>query len=115
MVRFLSHLEGLVFFLVALYLYAENLGNWWIFVALLFLPDIAMVGYFKDKRMGAIIYNIMHNYVLAVVLIAIGSWIQNNIVLLAGIVLLAHVGLDRALGYGMKYATNFKDTHLQRV
>ena len=28
---------------------------------------------------------------------------------------LGHIGMDHALGYGLKYPTAFGDTHLQRV
>jgi hypothetical protein len=75
-----------------------------------------MVGYLKDKELGALLYNLVHNYALALLLTALGVLIaNNNTVSLIGIILIAHVGLDRALGYGLKYSTNFKDTHIQKV
>jgi hypothetical protein len=32
-----------------------------------------------------------------------------------GLIWFAHIGVVRAIGYGLKYPTGFKDTHLQRV
>lgn len=116
MVKLILHIEGLVMFLVALYFYQYFQGNWWLFILLLFTPDISMLGYLKDKRIGAIMYNLMHNYILAVLVVITGEFVfNNNLVTLLGIILVAHVGLDRFLGYGLKYPTDFKHTHLQKV
>lgn len=115
MVKLLLYIEGLVFFLVALYLYQYFQGNWWLFLSLILVPDIAMVGYVRDKKAGAILYNLMHNYVLAVIVISAGYFLNQNLVLHIGLVLLAHVAMDRFFGYGLKYPSHFKDTHMQRV
>lgn len=116
MVKWLLHAEGLALFAFALFLYQTFEGNWWLFLLLLFTPDISMLGYIKDKKLGATLYNLMHNYVLAFILLAVGYWgFPDTLILYVGIILLAHVGLDRSLGYGLKYPTNFKDTHLQKV
>ncbi len=116
MVKKLLHLEGLIFLLTALYFYHLLEGNWILFFALLFTPDISMIGYLKDKRLGAITYNIGHNYVLALIVIGLGFLpLQNSLITQIGIILFAHVALDRLLGYGLKYPSGFKDTHLQKI
>jgi hypothetical protein len=116
MVKKILHLEGLIFFLTALFFYHQLQSNWLVFIVLLFLPDISMVGYLKDKKLGAMLYNLMHNYILALVIIVFGAALfKNTFVELLGIILFAHVGLDRFLGYGLKYPSDFKDTHLQKI
>lgn len=115
-VKYVLHLEGLIVLLGALYFYSQIQGNWWIFAALIFTPDIAMVGYLLNKRVGSYLYNVMHNYLLAVGIIAVGYFLYQNIFIVQlGIILVAHVGMDRFFGYGLKYPSGFKDTHMQRV
>jgi hypothetical protein len=116
MVKLLMHVEGLIIFLSALFLYSQTGGSWWLFLLFLLTPDISMIGYLRDKKLGALLYNLVHNYVLAFILMVVGLFIvPNETIMFAGIILLAHVGLDRLLGYGLKYPSNFKDTHLQKV
>jgi len=116
MVKNILRLEGLFFFLTALYFYQLLHGDWILFIILLFTPDISMIGYLKDKKTGAILYNLVHNYILALLIIAIGLFIvENNTISLIGLILFAHVSIDRFFGYGLKYSTNFKDTHSQKV
>jgi hypothetical protein len=116
MVKKILHLEGFVFFLTALFFYHQLHGNWFIFILLLFTPDISMIGYLKDKKFGAILYNLMHNYITALIIIVTGAAIfTNTFVELLGIILFAHIGLDRFLGYGLKYPNEFKLTHLQKI
>jgi hypothetical protein len=81
----------------------------------LLVPDLSMVGYLSGPRLGAITYNAAHNLVTGLVVLAIG-WIAAIAgVALFGAVLIAHVGMDRALGYGLKLPTDFRDTHLGRI
>ena len=86
----------------------------WLFPALL-LPDVSMVGYAAGSRLGAIAYNFVHNWTLALALLAIGWWSGIESLLLGGALVLAHVGMDRMLGYGLKLPTDFRDTHLGRI
>lgn len=74
-----------------------------------------MIGYLKDKRVGAITYNLGHNYILAAVIFLLGWCLNKNFPLGLGVIWAAHVGIDRFMGFGLKYFTNFKDTHLQKV
>jgi Domain of unknown function (DUF4260) len=82
---------------------------------LLLVPDLSMVGYLVGPVAGAVTYNLAHNLVLGLVLLGIGWFAALAPLALAGAVLLAHVGMDRALGYGLKLPTGFADTHLGRI
>lgn len=115
MVRRILHIEGLAVFLTAVYLYYLLSADWLLFVVLLFTPDISMIGYVKNTRIGAITYNLVHNYALGLAVSLIGVLVSSNLTLSLGLILLAHVGLDRLLGFGLKYPTHFKETHLQKL
>ncbi|MCI0437660.1 MAG: DUF4260 domain-containing protein [Chloroflexi bacterium] len=116
MVRAILQLEGAAIFGAALAFYFfEFEGSWWLFVLLLFSPDLSMVGYLRNVRVGAVTYNLAHNYVAAVAVMVIGLALDSSFVTSLGLVLVAHTGMDRALSYGLKYFTGFKDTHMQRV
>ncbi|GCE49909.1 uncharacterized protein DUF4260 [Thermosporothrix hazakensis] len=108
-------LEGITVFLLALLFYGMRGGNWLLFLLLLFVPDLSMLGYLAGARVGAIIYNLIHAYVLPLALLAFGLIGNNTLLALLALIWLAHIGLDRVLGYGLKYPTFFKDTHLNRV
>jgi hypothetical protein len=104
-------LEGLAALLLTTYLYANEGGSWLLFGTLFFAPDISFAGYLAGPRVGAIIYNVAHSYVGPIALAA-ASLISGRIGLSLAVVWGAHVGFDRALGYGLKYPTAFRDTHL---
>lgn len=115
MVKKILQLEGLFIFLFAAFIYWRLGGNLIIFIILLLVPDLSMIGYIKNKKIGAMIYNSIHNYILATAVIFIGLVLNSNLVVLLGLILTAHIGMDRLFGYGLKYKTDFKDTHMQRV
>jgi Domain of unknown function (DUF4260) len=107
--------ESAVLFVTGVVLYAQLNGNLWFLPGLLLAVDLSMIGYASGPRLGALTYNLAHNLVVAIGMLAIG-WVGAIAPLaLAGAVLLAHVGLDRALGYGLKLPTDFRDTHLGRI
>lgn len=113
--KILLHIEGLAVLLLSIYLYSYFQFNWVLFLVLLFAPDVAMVGYFINRKVGAVLYNIIHTYTLAILIIGCGWLLSHDLVLALGLILSAHIGMDRMVGYGLKYTTNFKDTHLNRV
>jgi hypothetical protein len=83
--------------------------------ALIFVPDLAMLGYLMNARAGAWIYNAFHVYTLPMMLL-VGAFLAGQPVgMQIAVIWLAHIGADRMLGYGLKYESGFKDTHLQRV
>lgn len=86
-----------------------------LFIVALLLPDLSMLGYLRGPHVGAILYNIVHNWATAGLVLLIALVAQSGPLILVGAVLLGHVGIDRALGYGLKYPTAFHDTHLGRI
>ena len=115
MTKVLLHLEGLAVLISSVCLYASNGFSWLLFILLLFVPDLGMVGYMIDKRIGAVIYNIVHTYIFSILLILIGFLLSSDIFLDIGLISAAHIGMDRTCGFGLKYPSDFKDTHMQRV
>ena len=107
--------ESLAVFVVGVLLYLQLNGSALWLLPLLLVPDASMVGYLGNPRLGAITYNLAHNLVTSLVLLGIGWFAAIAPLALAGAVLLAHVGMDRTLGYGLKLPTDFKDTHLGRI
>lgn len=108
-------LEGLGVFLGAIAVYYALNGTWWLFALLLLAPDLAMLGYLVDKKVGATSYNLIHWYLLPGILFAIGILTTTEIIMQFAVIWFAHIGMDRTIGYGLKYPSDFKDTHLQRV
>jgi len=111
----LLRLEGAVVFIIALVLYSRLDGGWLMFVLLFFVPDVSMIGYAVNTRIGATIYNLVHAYALPAMLGLAGLFTANALLIALSLIWFAHIGLDRLLGFGLKYPTVFKDTHLQRV
>ena len=115
MIKSILHIEGLIVLLVSLYFYQVTNGNWLLFALLILVPDVSMLGYLKNKKLGAITYNLGHNYILSLLLVLTGIIMDKQFVTQLGLILTAHVGMDRFMGYGLKYPSHFKDTHLQKV
>ena len=113
--RALLHLEGAVVAGVAVTLYLWAGHPWWLLLALALVPDLAMVAYALGPRVGAIAYDVAHTYALAMPLAAFGVVADVDVAVQVGLVWSAHIGVDRAVGYGLEYPTRFEDTHLQRI
>jgi hypothetical protein len=113
--RALLHVEGLAVLGGALALYFHLDYGWVLLVALALAPDLAAVGYLAGNRIGAAAYNAAHTYVGPVVLATVGVLDDIDIATQLSLIWLVHIGGDRLLGYGLKYPSAFKDTHLQRV
>lgn len=114
--RLLLHLEGAALLAASVLLYFGYAGGGWLlFVALLLAPDFAMLGYIANPRAGAAAYNLFHTIVFPIALALAGFALGQPLLLQIGLIWLAHIGMDRTVGYGLKYSTAFKDTHLQRV
>lgn len=105
-------LEELAMFILSILLFAQLELKWWLFPALIFAPDIGMLGYLFNTRAGAIMYNIFHHKGIAIVVYIIGWYFGYPWFTLAGIILFGHSSLDRLLGYGLKYDDSFHHTHL---
>jgi len=107
--------ESLAIFVAGVLLYVQLSGHALWLVPLLLVPDLSAVGYVAGPRVGAITYNLAHNLVTALAIVAIGWYAAIAPLALAGAILVAHVGMDRVLGFGLKLPTDFKDTHLGRI
>jgi Domain of unknown function (DUF4260) len=111
----LLHLEGGTLLAASLILYAYTGGNWLIFALLILAPDLSALGYLAGNRAGAYTYNLFHTYLLPAILGIYGLLGSNPLALQIALIWFAHIGGDRLLGYGLKYPSAFKDTHLNRV
>jgi Domain of unknown function (DUF4260) len=105
-------LEGLVVLAGALIAFAILGQPWWLVPAAILVPDIAMGGYLAGTRPGAHLYNIAHATVLPAVMLGAGYWQADRLVMALALIWLAHIGMDRLLGFGLKYNDRFPHTHL---
>lgn len=111
----LLKLEELAEALLALAIFNHLPYAWWVLPATFLLPDVSMIGYLAGPRVGAFCYNLAHHKAMAVAVGLAGWGLGQPGLLLLGTVLLFHSAFDRLLGYGLKHATGFHDTHLGRV
>jgi hypothetical protein len=107
--------EGGILFGVSLLLYGEVRASWILFVVLVLAPDLSMLGYMLGVRFGTALYNLVHALVAPLVLIAFSIFCKQLWLLPYGLIWTAHIGVDRLLGFGLKYPTRFRDTHIQRL
>jgi len=114
-VRFWLHLEGAATLVAGVVLYRALGGDWLWLLPLLLVPDVSIAGYMAGPVTGAFIYNLVHNWAVGLALVGLGLWVSSTPVEIAGAILVAHVGMDRLAGFGLKHASGFKDTHLQRA
>ena len=96
-------------------LYVELDYSWLLFVALILAPDASFAGYLAGPSVGAAAYNLVHTTVLPLALTVLGVLAESDEAVAVALIWLAHIGVDRALGYGLKYPTAFKDTYFQRL
>ncbi len=113
--RTLLRLEGLGLFVGMTLLYAVWDGSWWVYAILFLAPDISFAGYLWGPRAGAIVYNAAHSYMGPMAVMTTGFATSSPLVLSIAMIWLAHIGIDRALGYGLKYFAGFGFTHLGRI
>jgi hypothetical protein len=111
----LLRLEGAAVLLLAITIFIHLGWSGWLFAALLFLPDLSMIGYALNTTRGAQIYNVVHTYTLPLVLLGVALVADWSTGVQIAVIWAAHIGFDRLMGYGLKYATAFKHTHIQRL
>jgi hypothetical protein len=114
-VGLLLRAEHVAVFVAGIALWISRDGSLLLLVPALLAPDMSAVGYLAGPRPGSITYNAAHNLVTALAVVGAGWWFGSAGLVLAGAMLLAHIGMDRALGFGLKHATSFNDTHLGRI
>jgi len=110
--KYIIRLEELLLFGLALYLFSKLDYGWGTYALLFFSPDLSMLGYLTNPRIGAWTYNLVHHKGLSVVLYILGYILSIPWLMFAGTILLGHSSLDRVLGYGLKYPDAFQNTHL---
>ena len=113
--RTLLRLEGLTLFAGMTLLYAVWGGSWWVYALLFLAPDLSFAAYLGGPRVGAIGYNAAHSYMAPMMLMVTGFGMASPLTLSIAMIWLAHIGFDRALGYGLKYSAGFGYTHLGRI
>lgn len=105
--------EGFMLLAISLVAYS-TLGFHWGYLFLGFLADLTFVGYLAHPRLGAVLYNAVHSTVVPLILLATGLLLGQDLAIVVGLIMLAHIGLDRTAGYGLKYPDAFGHTHLSR-
>ena len=105
-------LDGLVLLAAALILFASTHQPWWLVPAVILVPDLFMLGYLRDTRVGAAVYNLGHSYLLPAAMSLAGAAGHHPLTLALGLLWLAHIGMDRLARYGLKYDVSFQHTHL---
>ncbi|MBX3062883.1 MAG: DUF4260 domain-containing protein [Anaerolineae bacterium] len=111
----LERLEAIAIAAAAVIAYAYLRGDGVFFIVLLFLPDVSMIGYLANPRVGSVIYDAVHTYLVPAVLLLVGLAFGSLVAVQIALIWITHIGIDRLMGYGLKYPTAFKDTHIQRI
>jgi hypothetical protein len=107
--------EGFTAFIGGFFAWLAVDGRWPWFLLFLLVPDLSAAGYLGGRHLGAIAYNLVHNWFTGGLVLGLGLVLSVPALTMAGIILVAHTGFDRVLGYGLKYPTSFQDTHLGRI
>lgn len=111
----LIKLEELFLLVFALFLFSQQNFSWGWFALLFLTPDLSMIGYLINPRLGAWIYNLVHHKGLATSLYILGVLLSNSTLIFAGILFFAHSSFDRIFGYGLKHEDAFQNTHLGKI
>lgn len=114
-VKIILRLEGLCVLLGALLAYTKFGAGWSMFAWLFFVPDLSLLAYLAGPGIGAVLYNVTHSYAGPVMLLGAHLIMGSPPLLAVGLVWFAHIGFDRALGYGLKYPQGFRFTHLGTI
>ena len=108
-------IEELCMFALGIFMFNQLTFSWWWFLVLILTPDIGMLGYIINTKVGAIAYNIFHHKGIAIIVYFVGVYFQSQVIQLIGVILFSHASLDRVFGYGLKYFDAFNRTHLGTV
>ncbi|MBS1667813.1 MAG: DUF4260 domain-containing protein [Bacteroidetes bacterium] len=105
-------LEELGMLILSIFLFSQLHFAWWWFLVWILAPDISMLGYALNNKIGAISYNLFHHKAVAIMVYIFGCFWHNENIQFSGLILFGHASMDRIMGYGLKYFTGFKHTHL---
>jgi hypothetical protein len=110
-----QRVEAAAVLIASIYFYYHLHFNFLVFILVLFVFDVSMAGYLINKRIGANTYNIFHSLLGPAITVILGASLNNRMLICLSLIWLAHIGLDRALGYGLKKITGFNETHLGHI
>jgi hypothetical protein len=113
--RLVLRLESLAVLAVAILTYRQFGGGWALFALCFLVPDLSMVGYLAGPRIGAVLYNAAHSYVGPAILYLATRSFNSSWGIFAVLIWASHIAFDRLVGYGLKYPTQFGDTHLGAI
>lgn len=113
--KFVLTLEYIGLLVLGILMFGQSGYDWWWFLVLFFAPDLSMIGYLINTKIGAACYNFAHHLGVAIAVFLLGKYMNINELVLSGGILFAHSAFDRILGYGLKYSDDFKNTHLGRI
>ena len=108
-------LEEAAMLVLSVVLFNQLSFAWWWYLALILTPDISMLGYAINSRIGAMAYNLFHHKAVAIVIYIAGLYLTNEVVQMIALILFGHSSMDRMLGYGLKYEDSFQNTHLGAI
>ncbi|AZA79841.1 DUF4260 family protein [Chryseobacterium sp. G0186] len=108
-------LEYIAFLLLGTFAFAQTGYSWWWFAGLFFAPDISMLGYTINSKVGAFFYNLFHHLGIAIIIYLAGTLFTLPYLQMIGAILFSHSAFDRILGYGLKYPDSFQNTHLGKI
>jgi hypothetical protein len=111
----LLRVEGGVVLAFSVFLYWQAHAGWLLFAVLFLAPDLSMLGYLRNVRVGAAVYNAVHTLTVPLLLLLYAVATKRLLPVPYALIWTAHIGVDRLLGFGLKYPTHFKDTHLQHT
>jgi hypothetical protein len=110
-----QRLEALAIFVASILIYLHLNFNFIVFIALLLVFDLSMAGYLVNNKAGAFVYNLGHSLLIPTIIFTAGFIADSRLLLGLSLIWLAHIGLDRSLGYGLKLSSGFNDTHLGQI
>jgi len=113
--KILLHFEGAAILILSVFFYHQFHASWLLFAILFLAPDLFMLGYLANVRLGSAVYNLAHTCIAPAILLATAYFAGKPQLFPLALIWTAHIGFDRLLGFGLKYPTNFKDTHLQHI
>ncbi len=113
--KYLLKIEELFMFGLSIYAFTKLDYAWWWYLLLLFTPDLSMLGYLINPRVGAGTYNFVHLKALGITIYVAGAASANPPLQLVGLILFGHSSMDRVMGYGLKYPDSFQHTHLGMI
>ena len=114
-VKRIVRIENGFAFAISFYIYVHLNFPIWLFFVLLLVPDITMIGYAMNKKIGALVYNIGHSLIVPLLFFISYFYFSNDYLLITSIIWLAHIFMDRLLGFGLKYEDTFNITHIQKL